>query len=136
MPRRLGKQFLRPAAVERLLRLLDSRRPARTRRSSRSALDGPLAERVARVAAVELACTCTPNCKNGRCRLNVVPGDALQVDLAARRLRTAGEVFAARETENNLPSPESYGGGSTKTASADGSLRCAAHVDRQMHRSP
>jgi 16S rRNA (adenine1518-N6/adenine1519-N6)-dimethyltransferase len=56
MPRRLGQHFLRPASVERLLKLIDPR-PDQTFLeigSGRGALTLPLAERAQHVVAVEL----------------------------------------------------------------------------------
>ena len=113
MPRRLGQHFLRPAAVERLLRLIDPR-PDETFLEigpGKGALTLPLAERAARVVAVELdarlaadlqqkasaagftpaeregglggAPLAPPSSRRAIPRLTVVPGDALRVDLAA-----------------------------------------------------
>ena len=86
MGRRLGQHFLRPAAVERLLRLIDPR-PDETFLEigpGRGALTLPLAERAGRVVAVELdarlAAALQPRALP---RLTVVTGDALEADLAA-----------------------------------------------------
>ena len=87
MGRRLGQHFLRPAAVERLLTLIDPR-PEQTFLEigpGRGALTRPLAERAGRVVAVELDERLAAELQ-GRAvpRLEVVSGDALRVDLAAR----------------------------------------------------
>jgi 16S rRNA (adenine1518-N6/adenine1519-N6)-dimethyltransferase len=86
MPRRLGQHFLKPASVERLLRLVDPR-PAETFLEigpGHGAMTLPLAARAGAVTAVELdarlaaalRATAPPN-------LQVITGDALKVDLAA-----------------------------------------------------
>jgi 16S rRNA (adenine1518-N6/adenine1519-N6)-dimethyltransferase len=91
MPRRLGQHFLRPAAVERLLDLI-APRPDETFLEigpGRGALTLPLAERAARVVAVELDARLAAELQQraGAAglspRLTVVSGDALQADLAA-----------------------------------------------------
>jgi len=86
VPRRLGQHFLRPAAVEQLVRLIDPR-PDQTFLEigpGRGALTLPLAERAARVVAVELdARLATELQERAAPRLTVVPGDALETDLAA-----------------------------------------------------
>jgi 16S rRNA (adenine1518-N6/adenine1519-N6)-dimethyltransferase len=86
MPRRLGQHFLRPAGVERLLRLIDPR-PDQTFLEigpGRGALTLPLAERAARVVAVELDVRLSAELQQRTLpRLTVVTGDALHVDLAA-----------------------------------------------------
>jgi 16S rRNA (adenine1518-N6/adenine1519-N6)-dimethyltransferase len=90
MGRRLGQHFLRPAAVERLLRVIDPR-PDQTFLEigpGRGALTLPLAERAARVVAVELDARLAAELQQrasaaGVPRLTVVPGDALRTDLAA-----------------------------------------------------
>jgi 16S rRNA (adenine1518-N6/adenine1519-N6)-dimethyltransferase len=86
MSRRLGQHFLRPASVERLLRLIDPR-PDQTFLEigpGRGALTLPLAERAARVVAVELDVRLSAELQQRALpRLTVVPGDALHVDLAA-----------------------------------------------------
>jgi len=86
MPRRLGQHFLRPAAVERLLSLIDPR-PDETFLeigAGRGALTLPLAERAARVVAVELDARLAAELQQRAIpRLTVISGDALEVDLAA-----------------------------------------------------
>jgi len=84
MPRRLGQHFLKPASVERVVRLIDPG-PDETFLEigpGQGALTLPLALRCARVVAVEidqvlsarLRDTCPPN-------VQVVEGDALALDL-------------------------------------------------------
>jgi 16S rRNA (adenine1518-N6/adenine1519-N6)-dimethyltransferase len=86
MPRRLGQHFLKPASVERLLRLVEPR-PGEAFLEigpGRGAMTLPLAARAGAVTAVELdarlasalRATAPPN-------LQVITGDALKVDLAA-----------------------------------------------------
>jgi 16S rRNA (adenine1518-N6/adenine1519-N6)-dimethyltransferase len=86
MGRRLGQHFLRPAAVERLLRVIDPR-PNQTFLEigpGRGALTLPLAERAARVVAVELDPRLAAELQQRAIpHLTVVPGDALRTDLAA-----------------------------------------------------
>jgi 16S rRNA (adenine1518-N6/adenine1519-N6)-dimethyltransferase len=86
MGRRLGQHFLRPAAVERLLRLIDPR-PDQTFLEigpGKGALTLPLAERAERVVAVELdPRLATDLQERNSARLTVVTGDALHVDLEA-----------------------------------------------------
>src|SRR5438093_2659617 len=86
MGRRLGQHFLRPAGVERLLKLIDPR-PDQTFLEigpGRGALTLPLAERSARVVAVELDARLAAELQQRAVpRLTVVPGDALRTDLAA-----------------------------------------------------
>lgn len=85
MGRRLGQHFLRPAAVERLLRVIDPQ-PDQTFLEigpGRGALTLPLAERAARVVAVELDARLAAELQQlSLPRLTVVPGDALHTDLA------------------------------------------------------
>ncbi len=86
MGRRLGQHFLRPAAVERLLQLIDPR-PDETFLEigpGRGALTLPLAERAGRVVAVELDARLAAGLQQRAVPgLTVVPGDALETDLAA-----------------------------------------------------
>src|SRR5436309_9716957 len=86
MGRRLGQHFLRPAGVERLLKLIDPR-PDQTFLEigpGRGALTLPLAERAGRVVAVELDARLAAELQRRDVpRLTVVPGDALKTDLAA-----------------------------------------------------
>ena len=86
MPRRLGQHFLRPAAVERLLRLVDPR-PEETFLEigpGRGALTLPLAERARHVVAVELDRRLAAELQQrGVPRLTVIASDALRADLAA-----------------------------------------------------
>jgi len=86
MPRRLGQHFLRPAAVERLLQAIDPR-PHETFLEigpGRGALTLPLAQRAARVVAVELDATLAGALgRKAPANVTLVVADALQVDLAA-----------------------------------------------------
>jgi 16S rRNA (adenine1518-N6/adenine1519-N6)-dimethyltransferase len=86
MGRRLGQHFLRPAGVERLLKLINPR-PDQTFLEigpGRGALTLPLAERAGRVVAVELDARLAAELQRRDVpRLTVVPGDALRTDLAA-----------------------------------------------------
>ena len=86
MPRRLGQHFLRPAAVERLLGLIDPQ-PDETFLEigpGTGALTLPLAERAERVVAVELDARLAGELRARAVpNLTVVTGDALQADLAA-----------------------------------------------------
>jgi 16S rRNA (adenine1518-N6/adenine1519-N6)-dimethyltransferase len=86
MPRRLGQHFLRPASVERILRLVDPR-PDQTFLeigSGRGALTLPLAERAQHVVAVELDRRLAAELQERDVpRLTVVAGDALRTDLAS-----------------------------------------------------
>jgi 16S rRNA (adenine1518-N6/adenine1519-N6)-dimethyltransferase len=84
MPRRLGQHFLRPASVERLLRLVA---PAAGDvfleiGPGTGALTVPLAARCARVVAVELDPVLARRLReHGPANVEVVPGDALETDL-------------------------------------------------------
>src|SRR5439155_6351148 len=86
MGRRLGQHFLRPGAVERLLKLI-APRPDQTFLEigpGRGALTLPLAARAGRVVAVELDARLAEELRGrGLPRLHVVTGDALRADLAA-----------------------------------------------------
>jgi 16S rRNA (adenine1518-N6/adenine1519-N6)-dimethyltransferase len=95
---RLGQHFLRPAAVERLLRLIDPR-PDQTFLeigAGRGALTLPLAERAGRVVAVELDARLAAELQQRAIpRVTIVTGDALEADLAAlvpRGSRLAGNL--------------------------------------------
>jgi 16S rRNA (adenine1518-N6/adenine1519-N6)-dimethyltransferase len=98
MPRRLGQHFLRPASVERLLRLIDPRRGDTFLEigPGAGALTLPLAERVARVVAVELDGRLAERLRAAApANVTVVTGDALAVDLASlvpRGARLAGNL--------------------------------------------
>lgn len=98
MGRRLGQHFLRPAAVERMLRLIDPR-PDQTFLeigAGRGALTLPLAERAGRVVAVELDARLAAELQQRAIpRVTIVTGDALEADLAAlvpRGSRLAGNL--------------------------------------------
>jgi 16S rRNA (adenine1518-N6/adenine1519-N6)-dimethyltransferase len=86
MPRRLGQHFLRPAGVARLLRAIDPK-PGDTFLEigpGAGALTLPLAERSARVVAVELDAKLVASLKaRAPANVSIVPGDALRVDLQA-----------------------------------------------------
>jgi 16S rRNA (adenine1518-N6/adenine1519-N6)-dimethyltransferase len=98
MPRRLGQHFLRPAAVERLVRTIDPQ-PADVFLEigpGAGALTLPLAARAARVVAVELD-TALAERLRGTAPPNVtlITGDALDVDLRTlvpRGARVAGNL--------------------------------------------
>jgi 16S rRNA (adenine1518-N6/adenine1519-N6)-dimethyltransferase len=86
MPRRLGQHFLRPASVERLLGLIAPRRGDTFLEigPGAGALTRPLAERVARVVAVELDARLAEGLRAAAPpNVTVVTGDALTEDLAA-----------------------------------------------------
>jgi 16S rRNA (adenine1518-N6/adenine1519-N6)-dimethyltransferase len=86
MGRRLGQHFLRPASVDRLVRVIDPRPDQEFLEigAGRGALTLPLARLARRVVAIELdpplarelAATAPPN-------VEVVQGDALSLDLAS-----------------------------------------------------
>ena len=86
MPRRLGQHFLRPAAVERLLQAIDPR-PHETFLEigpGRGALTLPLAQRAARVVAVELDAKLAGALgRKAPPNVTLVVAVALAVDLAA-----------------------------------------------------
>src|SRR2546428_10763706 len=86
MPRRLGQHFLRAAAVERLLAVVDPRPDEAFLEigPGAGALTLPLAARAREVTAVELDADLALRLR-GRAPRNVriVSGDALEVDLAA-----------------------------------------------------
>jgi 16S rRNA (adenine1518-N6/adenine1519-N6)-dimethyltransferase len=86
VPRRLGQHFLRPASVERLLRLIDPR-PGETFLeigAGRGALTRPLAARGARVRAVEIDAALVDVLRaTGTPGVEVIHGDALRLDLGA-----------------------------------------------------
>lgn len=86
MPRRLGQHFLRPASVERLLRLVDPRPDDAFLEigPGTGALTLPLAARSARVVAVELDARLADALRQrAPANVSVVTGDALAVDLSA-----------------------------------------------------
>jgi 16S rRNA (adenine1518-N6/adenine1519-N6)-dimethyltransferase len=84
MPRRLGQHFLRPASVERLLRVLDPR-PDETFLEigpGTGALTLPLAERAGRVVAVEIDIALVRRLRAvAPVNVEVVAADALGADL-------------------------------------------------------
>jgi 16S rRNA (adenine1518-N6/adenine1519-N6)-dimethyltransferase len=86
MPRRLGQHFLRPASVEKLLSVI-APRPDDVFLEigpGRGALTFPLAERCARIVAVELDGALVRQLREVAPRnVEIVPGDALTTDLAA-----------------------------------------------------
>jgi 16S rRNA (adenine1518-N6/adenine1519-N6)-dimethyltransferase len=86
MPRRLGQHFLKPAAVERLLRTVDPRPGDHFLEigPGKGALTLPLAARAASVSAIELDARLAEELR-GRAPGNVriTTGDALDTDLGA-----------------------------------------------------
>lgn len=86
MPRRLGQHFLRPASVERLLRVVAPRADEHFLEigAGSGALTLPLAARAGRVTAIELDATLADRLRS-RAPANValVRGDALTADLQA-----------------------------------------------------
>jgi 16S rRNA (adenine1518-N6/adenine1519-N6)-dimethyltransferase len=86
VPRRLGQHFLRPASVERLLRVV-APGPDETFLEigpGRGALSLPLASRCARVVAVEIDETLATSLRaRAPGNLEIVTGDALRTDLAS-----------------------------------------------------
>jgi len=86
MPRRLGQHFLRPASVERLLHVI-APAPADVFLEigpGRGALTFPLAQRCGRLVAVELDRALAAQLRSRvPPNVEVVQGDALEVDLAA-----------------------------------------------------
>jgi 16S rRNA (adenine1518-N6/adenine1519-N6)-dimethyltransferase len=86
MPRRLGQHFLRPASVERLLRLIDPRPDESFLEigPGAGALTLPLAARAQRVVAVELDRALAAGLRaRAPANVSIVDGDALEVDLRA-----------------------------------------------------
>jgi 16S rRNA (adenine1518-N6/adenine1519-N6)-dimethyltransferase len=86
MPRRLGQHFLRTAWVERLLALIDPRDDQAFLEigPGEGALTLPLAARAGRVVAVELDARLAAALRaKAPPNLEVVTGDALEIDLAA-----------------------------------------------------
>jgi len=86
MPRRLGQHFLRAAAVERLLAVIDPRADEAFLEigPGTGALTLPLAARAREVAAVELDARLADRLRQRAPRnARIVTGDALEVDLAS-----------------------------------------------------
>jgi 16S rRNA (adenine1518-N6/adenine1519-N6)-dimethyltransferase len=86
MPRRLGQHFLRPAAVERLMRVIDPRADDTFLEigPGLGALTLPLAARARGVVAVELDRPLADRLRErAPGNVHIVTGDALRVDLAA-----------------------------------------------------
>lgn len=86
MSRRLGQHFLRPASVERLVRLIDPKPDDEFLEigAGPGALTLPLAARARRVVAVELDAQLAASLRErGLPNLEVVHADALEADLAA-----------------------------------------------------
>jgi 16S rRNA (adenine1518-N6/adenine1519-N6)-dimethyltransferase len=86
MPRRLGQHFLRPASVERLLRVIAPRADDVFLEigPGRGALTLPLARQAARVVAVELDARLAERLREeAPANVEVVTADALTVDLRA-----------------------------------------------------
>jgi 16S rRNA (adenine1518-N6/adenine1519-N6)-dimethyltransferase len=99
MPRRLGQHFLRPASVERLLRVIAPQADDVFLEigPGAGALTLPLAARARQVVAVELDAALAARLREqAPANVQVVTGDALRVDLAA--LVPAGARLAG-----NLP---------------------------------
>jgi 16S rRNA (adenine1518-N6/adenine1519-N6)-dimethyltransferase len=99
MPRRLGQHFLRPASVERLLRLVDPL-PDEVFLEigpGRGALTLPLAARCARLVAVELDASLARRLREeAPANVAIVEADALRTDLR-------GLVPAGSRLVGNLP---------------------------------
>jgi 16S rRNA (adenine1518-N6/adenine1519-N6)-dimethyltransferase len=86
MPRRLGQHFLRPASVERLLRVVapQTAQVFLEIGPGRGALTLPLAARCARVVAVELDHALARELRErAPANVAIVEGDALEVDLGS-----------------------------------------------------
>jgi 16S rRNA (adenine1518-N6/adenine1519-N6)-dimethyltransferase len=86
MPRRLGQHFLRPASVEKLLRIVAPQADEVFLEigPGRGALTLPLAARCGRLVAVELDRALAARLRErAPANLEIVDGDALAVDLAA-----------------------------------------------------
>ena len=86
MPRRLGQHFLRPASVERLLRVVDPRPDQHFLEigAGSGALTLPLAARAARVTAIEIDPVLADRLQaKARDNVAIVRGDALTADLQA-----------------------------------------------------
>ena len=86
MPRRLGQHFLRPAFVERLLKVIDPRPDQRFLEigPGAGALTLPLAARAGHVTAVEIDATLAERMRARAIpNLTVLEADALTVDLAS-----------------------------------------------------
>ena len=86
MPRRLGQHFLRPASVERLLRVVGPRPDQHFLEigAGSGALTLPLAARARRVTAVELDPVLADRLQaKAPANVTIVRGDALKADLAA-----------------------------------------------------
>jgi len=86
MPRRLGQHFLRPAAVERLLRTIDPRSDETFLEigPGAGALTLPLAGRARDVVAVELDASLADRLRaRAPDNVRIVTGDALRIDLGA-----------------------------------------------------
>jgi len=85
MPRRLGQHFLRPASVERLLRVVDPRRDQQFLEigAGSGAMTLPLAARAGRVTAIELDPVLADRLQaRAPANVTLVLGDALHADLA------------------------------------------------------
>jgi 16S rRNA (adenine1518-N6/adenine1519-N6)-dimethyltransferase len=85
MPRRLGQHFLRPASVERLLRVIEPRADDVFLEigPGAGALTLPLAARAREVVAVELDASLASRLRaRAPANVRIVTGDALRVDLA------------------------------------------------------
>src|SRR5262245_43452289 len=84
MPRRLGQHFLRPASVERLLRVVDPRADQHFLEigAGSGALTLPLAARAGRVTAIELDPALADRLQSkAPANVTIVRGDALKADL-------------------------------------------------------
>src|SRR4051812_44125522 len=84
MPRRLGQHFLRPASVERLLRLIAPQADEVFLEigSGAGALTLPLAARAREVVAVELDAALARHLRErAPANVRIVTGDALRIDL-------------------------------------------------------
>jgi 16S rRNA (adenine1518-N6/adenine1519-N6)-dimethyltransferase len=99
MPRRLGQHFLRPAGVERLLRVIDPQAEESFLEigPGAGALTLPLAARAREVVAVEIDAALAARLRErAPANVRIVTGDALRIDLA-------GLAPAGARLVGNLP---------------------------------
>ena len=104
MPRRLGQHFLRPASVERLLRVVDPRPDQHFLEigAGSGALTLPLAARSGRVTAIELDAGLVGRLQaKAPANLTIVRADALEAQVK----QEVGEAFAFA-AGSPFPKPE------------------------------